>query len=128
MAQFLAPLTVTELGEDRWMLNTPLPYQSDVLHHTVTVPAGFVTDLESVPRWMPIVYAILYGAAHAAGVVHDFLYTFQFTSRQTADAVLYEAVVATGQPAWKAYVIWLGIRAGGWVAWKGHQHGLEPGS
>ena len=73
MAAFLTPLKLEELGEDRWRLLAPLIYRSDVLPWPalVRVEVGFETDLESVPRWLPVCYAILYGTAHPAAVVHD---------------------------------------------------------
>ena len=68
MAGFLSPLVVQEVGKDQWLVVKPLRYQSDVLSITFTVPAGFETDLESIPRWLPLVYATLYVSAHAASV------------------------------------------------------------
>ena len=117
---FLTELDVRELGQDRWVLLAPLVYEGTLIHR-ITVPAGFETDLESVPRWLPLVYAVLYGTAHHAAVVHDWLYTTGMVNRQIADGVMYEALRARGEPAWKAYTIWAGIRLGGWVVWNKHR-------
>ena len=142
MAQFLTALEIREVAQDRWVLLRPLIYESDVLlirysttwGHTITVPVNFTTDLESIPRVLPLAYAILYGTAHKASVVHDWLYTNgglwptsqlaqsgAHVTRKQADDVLYEAIVCTGEPRWKAWLIWLGVRAGGWVAWNKHR-------
>ena len=124
MAEFLTPLDIGELGEDHWRLLRPLKYQTDLLTYLqriITVPGGFETDLESVPRWLTLAYAVLYGTAHKASVVHDWLYTGGLYDREKDDAILYEAILATGQPRWKAWMIWSGVRMGGWVAWDAHQ-------
>ena len=40
----------------------------------ITLPRGFVTDYDSVPR-LPLAYWLLGGKRHKAAVVHDFLYS-----------------------------------------------------
>lgn len=135
MPRFLTPLRVEQLGEDRWKLLAPLVYVSASAEATIEVPAGFITDFESIPRWLPIAYAALYGGAHAAGVIHDDLYQTQKVgrcpiSRAQADAVLYEATGATGpgiQPlsGWKRWAIWSGVRIGGRGAWRSGPYRLQ---
>jgi hypothetical protein len=95
-----------------WRLNEPVVYQSDVAGQTFTVPAGFVTDLASVPRW-PLVYLLAGGTANEASVVHDFLYSTHLVPRAVADAVLKEASLLTGVPKWRAWLMWAGVRIGG---------------
>ena len=119
MSQFLTPLRV-ELLEDavneyrgQWRLTAPLVYQSDAAGRTITVPDGFVTDFESCPR-VPGLFLAFGELAHAAAVVHDFLYTAPATvSRAVADAVLREACILSGVPAWRAWGVWIGVRVGG---------------
>jgi hypothetical protein len=119
MSKFLTPLEI-ELIEDGvseyrglWRVKSPLVYQSDVAGKTITVPAGFITDLESCPR-LPGVFLLFGEIAHAAAVCHDFLYTAPvIVDRETADAVLYEACLLSGIPKWRAYGIWAGVRIGG---------------
>ena len=100
-----------------WRLNEPVVYQSDVAGQTFTVPAGFVTDLASVPRW-PVVYLLAGGTANEASVVHDFLYTTRPVTRALADAVLKEASAVTGVPAWRRWLMWIGVRVGGGSHWR----------
>lgn len=102
-------------GRGTWLLLGPLGYQSELIG-LVTVPAGFVTDLASVPR-LPVAFFLAGGLAHAAAVVHDWLYTTHQTDRATADAVFKEAAQACGVSAWRAYLMWLGVRAGGAGSW-----------
>ena len=95
-----------------WRLNELVVYQSDVAGQTFTVPAGFVTDLASVPR-LPLVYLLAGGTANEASVVHDWLYSTHIVPRAVADAVLREASAVTGVPAWRRWLMWAGVRIGG---------------
>jgi hypothetical protein len=119
MSKFITPLDVRKLGLDgsndqrgTWRLLAPLVYQSDRLERSVVVPAGFVTDFASVPR-IPVAFLLAGNCGHEAAVVHDWLYTTHETTRATADAVLREALQADGDPAWRAWLMWAGVRIGG---------------
>jgi hypothetical protein len=98
------------------VLTAPLVYQSDVAKMTFTVPAGFITDLASVPR-VPIAYLLAGGTSNEASVVHDFIYSTHPVDRATADAVLKEASAVTGVPAWRRWIMWAGVRLGGGSHW-----------
>lgn len=118
MSKFLKKLEVALIDDvmndyrGQWQLSAPLVYQSDIAG-LITVPAGTITDFESCPR-LPGVFLLFGEIAHAAAVVHDHLYSAPTTvSRSIADAVLKEACIASGVPAWRAYGIWLGVRVGG---------------
>ena len=102
-------------GRGTWRLLGRLGYSSDLIGQ-VDVPQGFVTDLASVPH-LPVAYFLAGGLAHAAAVVHDWLYTTHQVERATADAVFREACQACGVSAWRAWVMWLGVRAGGASSW-----------
>lgn len=93
----------------------------------IVVPVGFVTDFASIPR-AALWYvddddpAILF-----ASVVHDYLYTrkgdlglgTRFTfSRQDADKVLREAMLASGARPAQAWVVYQAVRLGGGSHWK----------
>ena len=113
-----------------WRLTARLVYRDRELGEII-VPAGFVSDLESVPGWLPVAYVLLREAAPEAGVLHDWLYWTQRTggreiTQADADRVLYEAALATGTPPWRAWALWLGVRAGGWVVWR-RRAGGAPG-
>lgn len=83
----------------------------------VTVPAGFVTDLASVPRFF---WRIVppFGKYTPAAVVHDFLYSSQNLSRAMADAVFLEAMGVLGVPKWKRVSMYLAVRCFGWGPWR----------
>ena len=109
--------SLTGSGRGTWELIEDLFYASDVEGVGVLrVPRGFITDLASVPR-LPWAYWAVGGLGHEAAVVHDWLYTTHQTSRATADKVLREAAQVAGMSAWRAWVMYLGVRAGGMLAW-----------
>ena len=122
MSKFLTSLRVEEIedtshdGRGTWRLLEDLIYLSDVANRLIRVPAGFVTDYASVPR-VPVAYLLAGDTCHPASVVHDYLYTCHAVSRDIADAVLQEASIATGVPAWRAYVMWAAVRAAGGSHW-----------
>ena len=120
MAKFLSRLVMenaTDQDDGQWVLTQPLLYQSDVAGQGIAVPAGFQTDLASVPR-LPVVYLLAGGTSSEAAVVHDYLYSTKKVPRATADAVLREASAVTGVPAWRSWLMWAGVRAFGGSHWK----------
>jgi hypothetical protein len=123
MSKFLSTLEVellndaTNAGRGTWQLLIPLVYQSDVAAHVFTVPAGFKTDFASVPR-VPIAFLLTADSAHEAATLHDYLYSTHCVTRSLADAVLREAAIASGVPAWRAALMWAGVRVFGGAFWR----------
>jgi len=95
-----------------WEVHKPLIFVSDVTGITYTVPVGFTTDFSSVPR-VPFVFVIMGNCAHEAATLHDWLYSEKVESRAKADHILVEASIATGVPNWKAWAMYLAVRAFG---------------
>jgi hypothetical protein len=120
MSAFLTSLDLRDADntdDGQWILCAPLVYQSDVAGQMFTVPAGFQTDLASVPR-LPLVFLLAGDSARKASVVHDFLYSTHAVTRTVADAVLKEASLLTGVPKWRAWLMWAGVRLGGASHWQ----------
>ena len=119
-------------GRSLWGLHDPLSYAPQDRRHTVTVPAGFVTDLTSVPRfaWMVLPPD---GPSVKAAVIHDFLYATSGTgswkrhptaitrerpySRPEADNILREALKNRGVGVLRRNIIWVAVRVGGARGW-----------
>jgi hypothetical protein len=93
---------------------------------SVRVPAGFVTDLASIPRvfWSVLPPAAAY--AYAA-VVHDYLYWFQPCARAHADNVLRAGMIELRVSRSKVLVIYKAVRYAGWLAWRANCAARENG-
>lgn len=119
---FSGPLEVRELDESQWELTAPLEYTSRVLKCMIHIPAGFVTDFASIPKFLPAVYAVLSSVGRRAAVVHDFLYQTHRAygakiTRRQADLTFYEALKALGVGRVKREIFYLGVRVGGLTSW-----------
>lgn len=120
-------------GRSLWALQQALTYQtgSDAAE-TIVVPAGFVTDLASIPRLVWSFYPPD-GPWVKAAVIHDFLYDTQGdgrwnkhrgNARQTpytraeSDQILREGMTDRSIGWWERTVIWTAVRLGGGNGWK----------
>jgi len=113
---FISPLDLDNHPEDEgcWLLRSPLVYESGLIGRVV-VPAGFCTDLASVPR-LPLVYWLWGGRAHREGVLHDYLYRIDsepIVEFSTANRVFLEAMKSRDKPWWVRWPMYLGVCAGG---------------
>lgn len=141
-AAFLTRLALYRHGRldsGLWVVAEEFIFYSARLGRLIKVPAGFVTDLASVPR-LPVMYWLFGATADEAAVIHDFLYRDMTTTRADADAVFAEAMeviarikqgalAADGVPAWRRWLasvaddarrgaMWAGVRVGGGRAFK----------
>lgn len=115
--RFPAPLQVQHDGPRKWRLILPYIYVSEKFGEIV-VPAGFDTDLASVPkfaRW----FASVDGPWTPAAVIHDFLYVraskrdYGHITRADADYIFREAMKVCGVPSYKRWAMWSAVRIGG---------------
>lgn len=124
MSKFVTSLQAKWIGREGsrvlWELEASLLYNSDLLQSTVIVPAGFRTDFASVPR-LPLAFLLAGDTAHEAAVVHDYLYSQGKLSRAECDAVFKEAIIVSGEPRWRAWLMYAGVRIGGGIAWQDHR-------
>lgn len=109
MSAFLSDCVLRVFDDDDvrpiFILEQPFVYESDLVG-TVTVPAGCLTDLASIPQvGMGL---IGYPGARAA-VVHDWLIDTT-TDRQTADLVFREALRVCGVPDQTADLMYAAVR------------------
>lgn len=116
-------------GRVLWALERELSYRTDIGGEgTITIPAGFVTDLASIPRLVTNLFPPD-GPWTEAAVVHDALYYTRgganpwygrkIISRPTpyaraeADDILREAMADLDVPVIKRNIIWSAVRVGG---------------
>lgn len=81
------------VGKDEWKLletfkATALSEDGETFE--IAVPAGFITDLASVPR-LPGMYMLFGGRARRSAILHDYLYETQ-AGKDFADEVFYAAM------------------------------------
>ena len=124
-SSFLTPLDLEYLDGRTWRLTTPFKFRSDDIDATIMVSEGFLTDFASIPRvlWVVLPPTGPYGKA---AVVHDWLYKTGLTTRAEADTVLLEGMQVLGVRWFTRQTIYVGVRLGGWVAWRHHRKEDEP--
>lgn len=120
MPRFLTPLILSpehiSIDDQMWIVLEEFVYYSDVLGKEIHVPAGFKTDLASVPR-IPIIFDLCGDTSQEAAVIHDWLYDQHLCTRAEADSVLREASEASGVPKWRRNLMWAGVRMFGGSHW-----------
>jgi hypothetical protein len=87
------PLSVTIIGKNTFMVRDALTMTFKDGTPAIVVPAGFVTDLGSVPKRMRW-WESRADASIAPAIVHDYLYWVQPCSQDEADAVMFTAMNA----------------------------------
>ncbi len=81
---------------------------------SITVPAGFPTDLASVPRAARWVVSKVTGVE--ASVIHDWLYDQRIGTRGDADNLFYEFLKQT-ESRFIAWIMYRSVRLGGGFLW-----------
>ena len=108
-------LIVKAVPGGKYQLTSPLiwAYEPNAM---IVVPAGFVTDFASIPRFARW---IIDGHSHTRkpAVLHDYLYSIAAGKRKDADLVFRKAMRDTDTPAWKRELAYRAVRIGGWVSW-----------
>lgn len=85
-----------------------------------TIPAGFQTDLASIPRTLRATYPVV-DSHMVAAVVHDFLYreTAQaYRGRKWADRFFLRLMKETRVPAMTRNPVYWGVKIGGWASYQ----------
>ena len=93
------------------------------LHRRVWVPAGFRTNLASIPRalwWIPGLAPV--GRIERAAALHDWLYSttcdLPGITRAVADAILEEGMRADGECWLIRELVWINVRLFGASHWR----------
>ena len=115
--QFLNTLDYMEIGKKDgrtvYKLDTPLRFRLNDVDDEI--PAGFETDLASVPR-LPIVFLIWGDRAHREAVFHDWGYRKDCPlglSKEDADWYFREAMIGRGNPWYIYHPMYLAVRFAG---------------
>ncbi|MEN9854974.1 MAG: hypothetical protein RLZZ157_100 [Pseudomonadota bacterium] len=115
-------------GRPVWRLLEPLEFRLFGLNsaYRLTVPAGFETDLASVP-WFVRGIIPASGPWQRAAIVHDWLYATKGTffhehypcrrARLCSDYAFFVAMQAADVPNVICYLMWKAVRLFGWTGW-----------
>jgi len=85
------------------------------------VPAGFICNLASVPKIVPGFIRIWFGdklETAKSATLHDWFYSRGVLSRADADHFFWEALVFENGSRLGAWIMWAGVRCGGFLAWR----------
>jgi hypothetical protein len=89
-----------------------LGFWSERAQREIWADAGFRTNFVT-GRKLLIVRRIVQDKMNPAAVIHDVLYAEGTLSREMADAVFRDAMLASGVAAWRAWAAWLAVRTFG---------------
>ena len=122
----VTPISITRIGRTTLMVRDPLTMTFKDGAPAITVPAGFVTELSSVPRrqhwWKADSEASIVPA-----VFHDYLYSTGACTQDEADAVLYHAMTALGTGSSKAAAIHRAVSSSGSGVFKSNRDRQRDG-
>ncbi|EEI4447826.1 DUF1353 domain-containing protein [Salmonella enterica] len=110
MSKFTTPAILEMLGHYNWRVYEPFEfYLSDDESDVIEVPAGFVTDLASVPR---IFWSLMPpdGRYAKAAIIHDYMYDNAQRTKREADRIFLDGMTVLGVPKWKRTVMYLAVR------------------
>jgi len=102
-------------GTDNRKLITPLVWMHPVSFQVIVVPIGFITNYASIPKIVRGFVDNDSGHIRDAAVIHDYLYSCPDASRRDADDILRLAMRDLGASWLKRNVVWLSVRALGWM-------------
>lgn len=92
---------------DRWVL------VDNYVLSDVTIPAGYVTDLATIPR-IPGIYAYFKGRARRSAILHDWQYDNRLVPRSDADRMFYANMRLEGVIPSAAVLMYVAVRLAGW--------------
>jgi len=117
-------------GKRRWSWIVCDPWTHRVDGAVIHVPAGFRTDLASIPRclwWIPGYAPMELGSE--GPIAHDWLYRHggvarspagrpRWFNRRQVDLIFRTLMVEAGVGRVRRTVAWLAVRGFGWLCWK----------
>ena len=100
---------------NEYMYKTCAPLFYDIDDDIVVIPAGFKTDLASIPRSLWSFISPARSDLMGASILHDFLYQCPTgIKRKDADDIFYNAMIGHGVKATTAIKLYLSVRLFGY--------------
>lgn len=93
LVEQFTPVGIIPHGRDQWKTTEAARFciNADITWVIVEIEAGFICDLDSVPREIPIAHAWMKGRTRTAAILHDALYQ-NGVDRELADAAFIRAM------------------------------------
>ncbi|HFG5616370.1 DUF1353 domain-containing protein [Salmonella enterica] len=110
MSRFTTPAILEMLGHYEWRVHEPFEfYLSDDNSDVIEVPAGFVTDLATIPR---IFWSLMPpdGKYAKAAIIHDYLYNNALRTKKEADLIFLDGMTVLGVARWKRTIMYYAVR------------------
>ncbi|EAA9295481.1 DUF1353 domain-containing protein [Salmonella enterica subsp. enterica] len=110
MSRFTTPAILEMLGHYNWRVYEPFAfYLSEDNCDVIEVPAGFITDLATIPR---IFWSLMPpdGKYAKAAIIHDYLYDNALRTKREADRIFLDGMTVLGVPRWKRTIMYLAVR------------------
>ncbi|ECJ4438861.1 DUF1353 domain-containing protein [Salmonella enterica subsp. diarizonae] len=110
MSRFTTPAILEMLGHYNWRVHEPFAfYLSEDNSDAIEVPAGFITDLATIPR---IFWSLMPpdGKYAKAAIIHDYLYDNALRTKREADRIFLDGMTVLGVPRWKRTIMYWAVR------------------
>lgn len=110
MSKFTTPAILELQDRYLWKMFQPFAfYLTEDNSDIIVVPAGFVTDLASVPR---VFWSLMPpdGKYAKAAIIHDYLYDNGLRTKKQADLIFLDAMRVLNVPRWKRAILYLAVR------------------
>lgn len=109
MSKFTTPAVLEMLDDYRWRLAEPFEFWlTDNPVDIIRVPAGYITDLASVPRILWSVFPP-HGRYAKAAIIHDWLYDNALRTKAEADRIFLDAMTVLQVPRWRREVMYMAV-------------------
>ncbi|EBI1833225.1 DUF1353 domain-containing protein [Salmonella enterica] len=110
MSRFTTPAILEMLDHYLWRVHESFElYPSDDESGVIEVPAGFITDLATIPR----IFWILLppdGKYAKVAIIHDYLYDNALRTKKEADKIFLDGMTVLGVPKRKRTVMYWAVR------------------
>lgn len=93
------------------------------VNEIITVPVGFEFDWDSLPRWLPVLYAWLKDRTNTAACLHDWLYYSGRFDKTTTELIFLDFMTLEGVKRRHRVPIFLGVLIGGYAPWRKYRNG-----
>ncbi len=109
MNEFITQLSITFLGDKKYVVTSPLTFETS--DYIITVLEGFVYNGANIPdEATSIIGCSMDYAMALSSCIHDALYTSKLLSRKDSDKIFYACMLSLGKSRLEALAIYKIVR------------------